>query len=156
MGNFALNNSKSVQRPKKLVKNAKKIEKEKKAAQEEEKRLEEAERKKAALAALNVKQGPKQERKKGRGTERDRKKKILAERRKPLNIDHLDVDKLKAKAKALWEHLQTLEDKRFDFEKMADTDKYNIQTLRCRINMQQDAVGKDTAKRRRIGKLQRK
>jgi len=133
-----------------------KIEKEKKAAQEEEKRLEEAERKKAALAALNVKQGPKQERKKGRGTERDRKKKILAERRKPLNIDHLDVDKLKAKAKALWEHLQTLEDKRFDFEKMADTDKYNIQTLRCRINMQQDAVGKDTAKRRRIGKLQRK
>ena len=30
-----------------------------KAAQEEEKRLEEAERKKAALAALNVKQGPK-------------------------------------------------------------------------------------------------
>ena len=52
------------------------------------------------------------ERKKGRGTERDRKKKILAERRKPLNIDHLDVDKLKAKAKALWEHLQGLEDKR--------------------------------------------
>lgn len=36
-----------------------KIEKDKKAAQEEEKRLEEAERKKAALAALNVKQGPK-------------------------------------------------------------------------------------------------
>ena len=35
------------------------LEKEKKAAQEEEKRLEEAERKKAALAALNVKQGPK-------------------------------------------------------------------------------------------------
>jgi len=132
------------------------IEKEKKMAQEEAKRAEEAERKKAALAALNVKQGPKTERKKGRGTERDRKKKILAERRKPLNIDHLDVDKLKAKAKALWEHLQSLEDKRFDCEKLVDTDKYNIQTLRCRINMQQDAVGKDSAKRRRIGKLQRK
>jgi hypothetical protein len=132
------------------------IEKEKKMAQEEAKRAEEAERKKAALAALNVKQGPKTERKKGRGTERDRKKKILAERRKPLNIDHLDVDKLKTKAKALWEHLQSLEDKRFDCEKLVDTDKYNIQTLRCRINMQQDAVGKDSAKRRRIGKLQRK
>ena len=52
------------------------------------------------------------ERKKGRGTERDRKKKVLAERRKPLNIDHLDTDKLKAKAKALWEHLKSLEDKR--------------------------------------------
>ena len=36
------------------------IEKEKKMAQEEAKRAEEAERKKAALAALNVKQGPKQ------------------------------------------------------------------------------------------------
>ena len=35
------------------------IEKEKKMAQEEAKRAEEAERKKAALAALNVKQGPK-------------------------------------------------------------------------------------------------
>ena len=45
---------------------------------------------------------------------------------------------------------------RFDLEKLTDTDKYNIQTLRCRINMQQDAVGKDSAKRRRIGKLQRK
>ena len=53
------------------------------------------------------------ERKKGRGTERDRKKKVLAERRKPLNIDHLDTDKLKAKAKFLWDHLKSLEDKRY-------------------------------------------
>lgn len=28
-------------------------------------------------------------------TEREKKKKILAERRKPLNIDHLSEDKLK-------------------------------------------------------------
>merc|ERR1711915_142744 len=119
---------------------------------------EEAQKKKEAMAemALAAKSGMANRQRKGRGTERDRKKKILAERRKPLNIDHLDVDKLKAKAKALWEHLQSLEDKRFDCEKLVDTDKYNIQTLRCRINMQQDAVGKDSAKRRRIGKLQRK
>ena len=56
---------------------------------------------------------PSLERKKGRGTERDRKKKVLAERRKPLNIDHLDTDKLKAKAKFLWDHLKSLEDKRY-------------------------------------------
>lgn len=131
------------------------IEKEKKDALAEEKRLAEEEKKKIALAALNTKQGPKQERKKGRGTERDRKKKILAERRKPLNIDHLDIDKLKAKAKSLWDHLNTLEDKRFEAEQLCNDDKYNIQTLRCRINMQQDAVGKDSAKSRRIGKLRK-
>ena len=49
------------------------------------------------------------ERKKGRGTERDKKKKVLAERRKALNIDHLDVEKLKSKAKELWDHLGSLE-----------------------------------------------
>ena len=52
------------------------------------------------------------ERKKGRGTERDKKKKMLAERRKPLNIDHLDPDKLKTKAKELYEHLTKLEKER--------------------------------------------
>lgn len=35
-------------------------------------------------------------------TEREKKKKILAERRKPLNIDHLSEDKLK------WVILQTV------------------------------------------------
>ena len=53
------------------------------------------------------------ERKKGRGTERDKKKKALAERRKALNIDHLDSEKLKKKAKDLWEHLKNLEEKRY-------------------------------------------
>lgn len=35
-------------------------------------------------------------------TEREKKKKILADRRKPLNIDHLSEDKLK------WVFLQTV------------------------------------------------
>lgn len=35
-------------------------------------------------------------------TEREKKKKILADRRKPLNIDHLSEDKLK------WVILQTV------------------------------------------------
>lgn len=43
---------------------------------------------------------------KGRGTERDRKKKILAERRKPLNIDHMDLDKLREKCQQLWDYLK--------------------------------------------------
>lgn len=36
-------------------------------------------------------------------TEREKKKKILAERRKPLNVDHLNEDKLR------WVMLQTVE-----------------------------------------------
>ena len=43
---------------------------------------------------------------KGRGTERDRKKKILADRRKPLNIDHMDLDKLREKCQQLWDYLK--------------------------------------------------
>ena len=43
---------------------------------------------------------------KGRATERDRKKKILAERRKPLNIDHMDLDKLRTKCQDLWDYLK--------------------------------------------------
>ena len=43
---------------------------------------------------------------KGRATERDRKKKILAERRKPLNIDHMDIDKLRIKCQELWDNLK--------------------------------------------------
>ena len=45
---------------------------------------------------------------KGRGTERDRKKKILADRRKPLNIDHMDLDKLREKCQQLWDYLKVL------------------------------------------------
>ena len=56
------------------------------------------------------------ERKKGRGTERDKKKKVLAERRKALNIDHLDVEKLKSKAKELWDHLGSLEREKSVFQ----------------------------------------
>lgn len=55
------------------------------------------------------------DRKKGRGTERDKKKKALAERRKPLNIDHLDIEKLKVKSKELMDYLKKLEGERLDF-----------------------------------------
>jgi len=128
-----------------------KEEKEKREKIAEEKRLAEEEKKKAALAALNATTGSRPERKKGRGTERDRKKKILAERRKPLNIDHLDTDKLKAKAKALWDHLKSLEDKRYDMDLINNDDKYGIALLRARINVATDKIGKQ----KRVGRLRR-
>ena len=43
---------------------------------------------------------------KGKGTARDVKKKLLNERRKPLNIDHMDVDKLRTKCQELFDCLR--------------------------------------------------
>ncbi|XP_061422713.1 troponin T, fast skeletal muscle isoform X1 [Lethenteron reissneri] len=73
---------------------------------------------------------------KGRGkkqTEREKKKKILADRRKPLNIDHLGEDKLKEKAKELWQWLYDLESEKFDLQEKLKRQKYDINTLthRC-------------------------
>ena len=182
-------------------------------AQEEAKRAEEAERKKAALAALNVKQGPKTgkifrrlffwyERVDNSYFQNARRvvvPNVIARRRSLLNVVSHSIlitwmsinwrPRLRhfgniynlSKTKGRTSIVNKIEPSgmnrigtragflirsskihmlkfffRFDCEKLVDTDKYNIQTLRCRINMQQDAVGKDSAKRRRIGKLQRK
>ena len=46
-----------------------------------------------------------QARNKRGGAEKEKKKKILADRRKPLNIDHMDNDKLQTKAKELHDWL---------------------------------------------------
>ena len=43
-----------------------------------------------------------QARSKRGGADKEKKKKILAERRKPLNIDHMDNQKLQEKAEELW------------------------------------------------------
>ncbi|KAL4622714.1 troponin T, fast skeletal muscle isoforms-like isoform X2, partial [Arapaima gigas] len=59
-------------------------------------------------------------------TEREKKKKILADRRKPLNIDHLNEDKLRDKAKELWEWMQTLESEKFDHIEKLKKQKYEV------------------------------
>merc|ERR1711879_940912 len=84
-----------------------------KEAEEEAKAKEVEEKKKQALANLNM-SGMTRERKRagGKQTVREIKKKILADRRKPLNIDHLAADKLKEKAKELSEWCATLEEER--------------------------------------------
>ncbi|XP_078457717.1 troponin T, fast skeletal muscle isoform X2 [Lampetra planeri] len=67
---------------------------------------------------------------KGRGkkqTEREKKKKILADRRKPLNVDHLGEDKLKEKAKELWQWLYDLESEKFDLQEKLKRQKYDQQ-----------------------------
>uniref|UniRef100_A0A8C8SJR8 Troponin T3, fast skeletal type n=1 Tax=Pelusios castaneus TaxID=367368 RepID=A0A8C8SJR8_9SAUR len=78
------------------------------------------------LAKADQKRGKKQ-------TAREMKKKILAERRKPLNIDHLSEDKLRDKAKELWDWLYQLETEKFDFGEKIKSQKYEIISLRSRV-----------------------
>ncbi|KAM6255979.1 troponin T, fast skeletal muscle isoform 3-T3 [Spheniscus humboldti] len=78
------------------------------------------------LAKADQKRGKKQ-------TARETKKKVLAERRKPLNIDHLNEDKLRDKAKELWDWLYQLETEKYDFTEQIKRKKYEILTLRCRL-----------------------
>ncbi|XP_078270958.1 troponin T, fast skeletal muscle isoforms-like isoform X2 [Rhinoraja longicauda] len=79
------------------------------------------------LARADQKRGKKQ-------TGREMKKKILAERRKALNIDHLNEDKLKEKAKELHDWLCQLESERFDMGEKLKRQKYEITTARNRID----------------------
>ncbi|XP_023382368.1 troponin T, cardiac muscle-like [Pteropus vampyrus] len=69
-----------------------------------------------------------------RQTEREKKKKILAERRKVLAIDHLSEDQLREKAKELWQSIYNLEAEKFDLQEKFKQQKYEINVLRNRIN----------------------
>ncbi|XP_029813081.1 troponin T, fast skeletal muscle [Suricata suricatta] len=82
------------------------------------------------LAKADQKRGKKQ-------TAREMKKKVLAERRKPLNIDHLSEDKLRDKAKELWDTLYQLETDKFEFGEKLKRQKYDITNLRSRIDQAQ-------------------
>ncbi|XP_008940128.1 PREDICTED: troponin T, cardiac muscle isoform X3 [Merops nubicus] len=113
---------------------------EERARKEEEearKRAEEEARKKKALSNMLHFGGymQKSEKKGGKKqTEREKKKKILSERRKPLNIDHLNEDKLRDKAKELWQTIRDLEAEKFDLQEKFKRQKYEINVLRNRVS----------------------
>ncbi|XP_063274564.1 troponin T, cardiac muscle isoform X1 [Prinia subflava] len=113
---------------------------EERARKEEEearKRAEEEARKKKAFSNMLHFGGymQKSEKKGGKKqTEREKKKKILSERRKPLNIDHLSEDKLRDKAKELWQNIHDLEAEKFDLQEKFKRQKYEINVLRNRIS----------------------
>uniref|UniRef100_A0A8D2N7K2 Troponin T2, cardiac type n=1 Tax=Zonotrichia albicollis TaxID=44394 RepID=A0A8D2N7K2_ZONAL len=105
---------------------------EERARKEEEearKRAEEEARKKKAFSNMLHFGGymQKSEKKGGKKqTEREKKKKILSERRKPLNIDHLSEDKLRDKAKELWQNIHDLEAEKFDLQEKFKRQKYEV------------------------------
>ncbi|XP_056595170.1 troponin T type 3a (skeletal, fast) isoform X2 [Triplophysa dalaica] len=82
-------------------------------------------------------------------TEREKKKKILADRRKQLNVDHLNEDKLKEKAKELSDWMKTLESEKFDHMERLKKQKYEITTLRKRVEELSKFSKKGAATRRR-------
>merc|ERR1711997_1160506 len=109
-----------------------------KEEEEERKKKEDEERRKIAMQSMNTNNpGMSRDRQRGgnrRQTEREKKRKALAERRKPLNIDHLTKDKLLEKVKEMHKHLAVLEEEKYDFEVGLDRQKYDISQLRQRVN----------------------
>ncbi|KAM4740440.1 troponin T, cardiac muscle isoforms-like isoform 1-T2 [Anableps anableps] len=69
-----------------------------------------------------------------RQTEREKKRKILKDRRKELNIDHLQEDKLREKAKEMWDWMRQLEAEKFDLQFKYTKQKYEITVLRNRVS----------------------
>ncbi|XP_061570686.1 troponin T2c, cardiac [Cololabis saira] len=67
-------------------------------------------------------------------TAREEKKKALLERKKPLNIDHLNQDKLAEKAQDLWQSLHLLHAEKFDLAEKLKIQKYDIHVLRNRVS----------------------
>ncbi|XP_060925340.1 troponin T2c, cardiac isoform X2 [Limanda limanda] len=67
-------------------------------------------------------------------TAREEKKKALLERKKPLNIDHLNQEKLAEKAQELWQWLHQLHAEKFELAEKLKRQKYDISVLRNRVN----------------------
>ncbi|XP_045578077.1 troponin T, cardiac muscle isoforms-like [Salmo salar] len=73
--------------------------------------------------------------KKGRKlTGREKKTKALLERRKPLNIDHLNQERLVEKSRELWQWLRQLHAEQFDLAEKLKRQKYDVNVLRNRVS----------------------
>lgn len=82
-----------------------------------------------------------------RQTEREKKRKILNDRRKELNIDHLKEDKLREKAKELWDWMRQLEAEKFELQFKCTRQKYEITVLRNRVSDHQKISKSSRSKR---------
>ncbi|XP_064156166.1 troponin T type 2a (cardiac) [Anguilla rostrata] len=116
----------------------KRVEEEKARKEEEEakKKADDDAKKKKTLTSLHF-GGYMQmtERRSGKKqTEREKKKKILGDRRKPLDIDDLSQDKLKEKASELWKWLHQLEAEKFELQYKFQRQKYEVNVLRNRVS----------------------
>ncbi|XP_037390670.1 troponin T, cardiac muscle isoforms isoform X1 [Pygocentrus nattereri] len=67
-------------------------------------------------------------------TEREKKRKILSERRKELNIDDLNAERLREKANELWKWMHQLEAEKFELQYRYAHQKYEVTVLRNRVS----------------------
>merc|ERR1712193_109688 len=112
----------------------------------------EKEKKKEAIANMSLHYGgylrrAEKNKPNKRQTEREKKKKILAERRKPLNIDHLGIEKIREKVTEFWTDLYALEEEKYDMEQRITRQKYDINQLRQRVS---EYMGKFSKNKRAI------
>ncbi|XP_019128222.1 troponin T, cardiac muscle isoforms isoform X3 [Larimichthys crocea] len=120
-------------------------EKARKEDEEAKKKADDDARKKMILSNLSftgykTQSGPK------RQTEREKKKKILNERRKELNIDQMREDKLREKASELWDWVRQLEAEKFELQYRHAKQKYEVTVLRNRVSDHQK-ISKGRTKR---------
>jgi len=122
--------------------------KETKLEEERQKKQEDEERKRAAMAAMTANKygGYLSRDRSGRGnkrtTEREKKRRALAERKQQLNVDHMKRDNLIEKLKQLWTFLYNLETERFDLEDVNDNQRYDVSQLRGRVTEYMAKQGK--------------
>ncbi|XP_067408182.1 troponin T, slow skeletal muscle isoform X1 [Emydura macquarii macquarii] len=112
-------------------------EKLRKEEEEAKKRAEDDAKKKKVLSNMPHFGGylVKAEQKRGkRQTGREMKNRILAERRKPINVDSMREDELREKAKELHEWIHQLESEKFDLMEKLKGQKYEINVLYNRIS----------------------
>ncbi|KAM6926150.1 troponin T2d, cardiac [Lycodopsis pacificus] len=125
-------------------------EKERKEMEEHRKKHDDEFKKKKALSNMTQQYSAGQKTDNRRGakkqTEREKKKMILADRKKALNVDHLNEDKLKEKASELWQWLMGLEAEKFDLGEKLKRQKYDIHQLLARVQDHQSAKGRGKGK----------
>ncbi|KAJ8373635.1 hypothetical protein SKAU_G00042150 [Synaphobranchus kaupii] len=85
-------------------------------------------------------------------TEREKKTKILMERRKPLNMEHLNQDKLVEKAHHLWDYMHQLYAEKFQLNEKLKRQRYDIYVLRNRVSDHQRGSKVSKATRSAKGK----
>ncbi|XP_008278057.1 troponin T, cardiac muscle isoforms-like isoform X1 [Stegastes partitus] len=125
-------------------------EKARKEEEEAKKKADDDARKKMILSNLSF-TGYKTQTGAKRQTEREKKRKILNDRRKELNVDHLKEDKLRDKAKEMWEWMRQLEGEKFDLQFKFTKQKYEITVLRNRVTDHQK-ISKGTRSKRGLRK----
>ncbi|XP_039604656.1 troponin T type 2a (cardiac) isoform X2 [Polypterus senegalus] len=114
-------------------------EKARKEEEEAKKKAEEDAKKKLTLTSLHF-GGYMQRTEKRCGkkqTEREKKKKILSERHKSLDVDVLSEEQLREKAKELWQWMHQLEAEKFDLQYKFKKQRYEINVLINRVSEHQ-------------------